>query len=370
MSLLFFMIPVSIVTVLVVLVMVVIGAFQKDNDTKFAPGQTILAGIHFIALLTVVLSILQISFVGIEKWIPDLLTDDAWRMQSNTETARYALSILIVTTPLYLITMWKGAQAAKVKVSWIKKFMATAILLISGAVVIGTLITFVYNFLSGELGLQTFVKILSLTIIAGGVAAYYQIFVRGNGKKILKFTKIFGTLVIFAMTASVVIGFVVTGGPTHARAERFDDERLSDLSSLQSQIQGYFQQNGTLPASLTVLHDATTGFALPADPRTKGAYEYRVISTNTETAVDNIERTVATFELCATFETERNEEDDSTQYNDTYAITPVSMDGGFLPGYYRGDTSPHWNHPPQKHCFERTIKRDSAQAPLTQPFLQ
>lgn len=353
MPLLILMFPAAFVTALVVIVLAVIATFHKDGEQKFTAGSVVMVGVHFLALLAVSLSVLQIAFAGVEKWIPDLLTDSPWRLREAIEMSRYALAVLFIVSPIYLLMLWKEAKQSVTKVSWSNRFMSVTILLVAGLVAVTTLITLVYNFLSGELGVRMLVKILMLLIVSGGVAAYYQLFVRDITKNIKFITKLVVTTWTLVLLVAITLGFIITGGPTGARAERFDERRLSDLSDLQWQVQSYWQENKRMPDSLVDLHDPIRGYAIPTDPKTKEPYGYRIIETSEEELKDGIVRGVAVFELCAEFETEWRVEDGSVVYNDKIS---QEMSGSFLPSYYAGDDSPHWNHPVGKHCFERTIK--------------
>lgn len=345
------MIPAAIVTVLVVIVLAVIAALHKDS--KFTGVEAVVAGIHFLALLSVTLSIVQIGFIGIEKLIPDLLTDSSWRVDSNQDTARYALAVLIIAAPLFLVILKFGKKQAVKTVSWIKRFMAVTVLLVAGLVVVGTLVTLIYSFLSGELGMRMLTKAVLLLVVSGGVSSYYQLFVR-QGKEVglMTATSIFGWLTAAVILVTLVGGFMVTGGPAAARAERFDDERLSDLASLQWQINSYWLEENKLPEDLSVLNDALRGYSVPADPRTKEAYGYRALGEVKRVDTDGAEVKTAKFEICATFETERSVDDEST----VYGTKPVMSSDVALPDYYSGSDSPYWNHPIGYHCFEREMK--------------
>lgn len=354
------MFPVTIVTVLVVIVLAVIATFQKESDRKFTGVGIVLAGTHFLALMAVTLSVVQIGFAGITQLIPDTLVDSGWQLREAVDSARVALAALLITTPIYLVMVWKGGQAAAKGTTWSKRFLSATVLLVAALVVVGTLVTLVYNFLSGELGLRLFAQISFLLFVAGGVGAYYQIFVREKAKNAMMATKSFTVIAFLMIVMMIVWGFVVTGGPAGARAERFDDKRLSDLSSIQSQVNSYFQEYGELPDNLTELHDASRNYALPVDPRTEEPYGYDAGQITTETLEDGMTRKVATFSICANFETERDREDNKGVYQDRDSI---SMESGFLPGYYVGDDSPFWNHPEGEHCFERTIKENNFDNP-------
>ncbi len=356
MPLLVLLIPATIVTVLVVVVLAIISTFQAEKEKKFNGLDAVLAGIHFLALLAVTLAVVQLGFVWIEKLIPDLLTDTAWRANDNKEYARVALAVLFVATPLFLVVLYKGAQAAKSVVSWTKRFLSVTVLLVAGLVLVGTLVTLIYGFLSGELGIRMLTKAGLLILVAGGVASYYQLFVRSGNKGVgMPSAHIFAVISLVAIVLALVGGFMVTGGPAAARAERFDDERLSDLSSMQWQINSYWIGEGSLPDDLSDLNDSLRGYSLPADPKTKEAYGYRALSEYSETNDDGIEVDVAVFELCATFETERDVADEGSVYEDQ-KIRAISAESSFLPDYYSRSDSPYWNHPVGNHCFEREMR--------------
>jgi hypothetical protein len=349
------MVPVSVITMIAVIVLAVIAAFQKEGMQRFTAGDAVLAGVHFLALMGVIFAVTTIGFIGIERLIPDLLTDNqSWKVFSHMEEVRYALAILIILSPVYLGILWKSAQTAAQGISWMRRSMAGAILIIAGSVGVGTLITLVYGLLSGNLGLRMITEIAFLLVVTAGVAAYYQIFIRTTPPSIPLATKMFGVGVALVSLGIIIWGFVITGGPSQARAARFDDRRLSDLSNMQWEIQSYWQENGALPKDLGILHDAVRGYSLPADPATKEAYGYRVVSEGKETLATGEERSIGVFELCATFETERTIEDLSGGY--TYPRDVLLLESSFVPSYYPGDTSPHWNHGVGEQCFERTLK--------------
>ncbi|OGG60034.1 hypothetical protein A3C89_03980 [Candidatus Kaiserbacteria bacterium RIFCSPHIGHO2_02_FULL_50_50] len=360
MSLLVFMFPTLFVAIFVGVVLVIAGAVSEKMGKKFTATEAVVAVIHFLSLAAVALSLTQIGFTAAEKWIPDLLVDNAWRKQSMIESTRYALSVLIVTAPLYVIILRKSQKTMD---AWIQKFMAGAVLLTSGIVALSTLAVLVYNFISGEIGLRFGIQLAVVLLVSGGIAAYYQLHFREKVGKLALLKKFYLLKVVALVIIAVIVGFMVTGGPAGARAERFDDRRLSDLSSMQWQIQSYYEQNKIMPKRLLDLHDAVSGYALPADPRTKAAYEYRVIKEGAE-IVNGTERAVAEFELCATFETERTIDSGADAYQKDSTAAYLGGES-FLPSYYQGDMSSHWNHGEGKECFTRILKRYEQDVPGT-----
>jgi hypothetical protein len=90
------------------------------------------------------------------------------------------------------------------------------------------------------------------------------------------------------VVATVAAALWVTGSPQEARIRAFDNRRAQDLSTIYGMIAAHWSARQSLPASLDELSAAALGAALPADPETGAAYEYRVIDEGS-------------YELCATF---------------------------------------------------------------------
>lgn len=129
--------------------------------------------------------------------------------------------------------------------------------------------------------------------------------------------------VLFSVAFSIVVvvaivwGVVLAGSPETARTERFDYQRLNDLQTIFREVQSLCHDSDikehlkrSLPGTLDELASlARTERINLIDPETGERYVYTV---NDET----------TYELCATFSTERN-----------------------------SDFEVFWNHPSGKHCF-------------------
>lgn len=90
--------------------------------------------------------------------------------------------------------------------------------------------------------------------------------------------------------AAVIAGIVLTEGPGTARAERFDQERLNNLSALAQLINDHFNSHDVLPETIGAFSDDASYERISTDPRTNAPYPYTILS---ETS----------YRLCATFET-------------------------------------------------------------------
>lgn len=140
--------------------------------------------------------------------------------------------------------------------------------------------------------------------------------------------KYFIYIVIILVALAVIAGFFVVGSPQEERFRRFDERRVQDLQTIQSEIIYYWQRKNVLPASLTDLRDDIRGFVPPTDPETGAQYGYEIR--------DVAERT---FALCAIF-IRASESAETT-------LKPVP--------FYE---SQNWRHPAGDFCFERTIDPD------------
>lgn len=139
--------------------------------------------------------------------------------------------------------------------------------------------------------------------------------------------KIFIGIVIAAVSAVVITGFILSGTPTNERLRRFDGQRVSDLQQIANTVDVYWNNTHALPESLDVMEN-NRNYYLPilTDPTTNERYVYRVMATTT-------------YELCATFETDATTEDAKARRPEYEAP------GGF------------WKHPAGPKCFSLEVQK-------------
>ena len=128
--------------------------------------------------------------------------------------------------------------------------------------------------------------------------------------------KYFSFIIILIVVVAVVFGFFLAGSPNSERLRRFDERRIQDLQTIQSEIINYWANKERLPQQLSDLQDNIKGFSTPKDPETGSGYSYMV---NSDFA----------FTLCADF-------------SDSNAESP----------YYEQF---NWQHNAGHFCFERNI---------------
>lgn len=150
--------------------------------------------------------------------------------------------------------------------------------------------------------------------------------------------KYFSYTIIAIVAVAVITGFFIVGSPQKERLRRFDEQRVTDLQSIQYQIVNYWQNKSTLPPDLAALNDSISGFAVPVDPQTGASYGY--IATSPQT-----------FQLCASFVSDSTPSRAGIQK--TVPAAPVAYPGGV--GTPIGQ---NWEHGAGKVCFDRTIDPD------------
>jgi len=219
------------------------------------------------------------------------------------------------------------ANNPKMRELSLRKWLIYLTLFVSAVTIIIDLIMLVNNFLSGELTIQFFLKVLAVLIIAGFVFWYYIWELKRKDLK-SKTPKILAWLVLTAVLISVSVSFFIIGTPADQRDRKFDDQRVDALQMLQSEIVNYWSRKEALPATLSDLEDSISGYLVPLDPKSSLPYEYNII-------------TSLSFELCATFNS--SSEDFGFKVK---AVKPLSAYDSF---------QQNWEHEAGQACFARTI---------------
>ena len=281
--------------------------------------------ISVYAVITLLFSCINILF-------PDALY---FYYAGELDTIRLSTAILIVGFPVYMAMLMLihrdiAAVPAKNDIG-ARKWLTYLTIFLAAIMIITDLITLLYNFLNGELSMRFLLKVLVVLIIGAVVFGYYLWDIRKEGKidKGHSYLMTFGAWI--AAVAVVVVSFVVAGSPWYQRSVRFDEQRISNLQTIQSQAIQYWTQKNVLPATLADLTDSISGFKAPSDPETGKAYEYSV-------------KGKLAFQLCADFTTK--------------SITDSTNSGRPYAEYPNDPYSQNWSHDIGKVCFDRTIDPD------------
>ncbi len=301
---------------------------EYNTNAKNTPKDVFLHLLNILTFYISVIGFITLYVQYINALFPDPLSFYYTRMAN---AVRLSTSILIIAVPIYLLTSWllgkdlaNNHEKRELK---LRKWLIYFTLFISAVTIIVDLIMFVYNFLSGELTIQFFLKILVVLLAAAAVFGYYIYDLRRKNMK-SKTPKILALTLSFVILASIIVGFFIIGMPAVQRERRFDEQRIENLQTLQSQIVNYWTQKEVLPQNLGGLEDSISGFVVPKDPESDLPYEYNVINS-------------LSFELCAIFKTSSND------------FGPISKEVRSVSPY--DSFQQNWSHQAERTCFLRTI---------------
>ena len=285
-----------------------------------------------IGLYVSAISFLTLVFQIINKTFP-LAGEYA---SSFDSIIRSSLAALIIFFPAFIYVTYianKDVQANPEKKDiWIRRWSIFLTLFIAGLTVAIDLSTLIYRFLGAEdLTLRFFLKVFFVLAVAITIFRFTLKDLKRTSFEMTKNVKISTGIISAIILVVVVLGIITIGSPAAQRAKMMDEQRINDLSNIQSQIV-YMQwsNKGTVPASLDALKDPISNYMVPTDPETKANYEYKMISKNS-------------FELCATFKTIVSTSTSNIGMQ-TYPVT-----------YPSGSVNENWAHLATTTCFIRII---------------
>lgn len=307
---------------------------MDEKQNKTTPKDVFLHLLSIVTLYFVAGNFIALLFQYINVWLPQF--PEASQYYSGASgIMRFAISSLIVVFPSYLITVRflnkdYSANPAKLKLA-IRRWLIYFTLFITALIIIGDLVVLINNLLKGEYTLRFLLKVLAVFFTTGAIFIYYWWDLK---ETVLPKIKYFYYAVIGLVTVAVLAGFFIIGSPAQQRQLQFDEQRVNDLSYLQSEVLTYWQNKNVLPADLSLLNDDLRGVKVPVDPESGGWYGYQIKAANV-------------FELCATFNLA------SVNSVDSRAKTPAPY---FYDDRFTGQTT--WEHQAGYTCFERTIDED------------
>lgn len=134
------------------------------------------AFLYLVLFLTLYISAVSFGtliFQYINRWLPDVLLYG----YDNTDTIRWSTASLVIAFPVFYYVSFILYRAIKLdpdkRGSKIRKWLTYITLFIAAGVIIGDLITLVFNLLGGELTLRCILKVLTVGGIAGTIFGYY-----------------------------------------------------------------------------------------------------------------------------------------------------------------------------------------------------
>lgn len=281
-------------------------------------------------LYTSIVALITLLFSYINYVFPDALK--TYYTNPYDSGMSYQMAILIVLVPLFLVLMHfirKDIEANPTRADlWVRRWALYLTLFVAGVTIAVDLITLLYYFLSGQdITVRFLLKVAVVLLVGAAGFMHFLADIWGYWIKYPTKARMVGAGAGVVVALSIAAGFFIVGTPGQARHYRLDEQKVSDLQNIQSQIITYWQQKQALPATLADLSDPLSYFSLPMDPQTGASYEYTVTGKTS-------------FSICATF----NADNQSGSPMVSQPMKPV--------GTYGQD---NWSHGAGHTCFARTI---------------
>ena len=290
-----------------------------------SPKETFLFLMLFAALYTAAFSLGSILFDLISLSLPQA----GETAQSFIESLRYGIASVVVAFPIFLLMQRvisrENLRNPGQRISPVRRWLTYLTLFVASVSIITDLISLIYRFLEGDITLRFSLKVLVVTILAGGAFIYYLRDLRRD--EVAPSTELRATLLsrfglaalIAAVAVTIGLGFWYAGSPMRARLLAQDKQRVSDLGNISHRVQQYYSNKGSLPESLAACDINPDSFIEQKKDRLTGEpYLYRVMDTTR-------------FEIGATFALPSGSETPPTQFGRSI--------------YIPGDEASFWKHP-------------------------
>ena len=146
--------------------------------SKVSPKDVFLHLLVIIALYASAVGLLVLLFQYVNLAFPDPALEGAtYTREGYFSSIRFSVSSLVVVFPVFLFTSWflnKGYNRTPSKRNLkIRKWLVYFTIFAAALVIIGDLITLIYNFLGGELTVRFILKVLAVFFVAGSIFTYY-----------------------------------------------------------------------------------------------------------------------------------------------------------------------------------------------------
>lgn len=300
------------------------------DKAKTTPKDFFLWAGAMVSLYAGVIAFIALIFDYLNYVFPD--TTLGYYVDPYQGGVAYEMASLIVLAPVFLILMRAIRRSIAADPSrnevWVRRWGLFLTVFFAGAAIVVDLIVLIYTFLSGEeLGVRFMLKVAVVLLVAAAGFMHFMADLWGYWQKNPSYARYVNWSVAVLVVATIVAGFFIIGSPADQRALRIDQQRVSDLQSIQSQIVYHWQQKGALPGTLADLNDSLSYFTVPVDPETSEPYTYK-------------RNSPLDFALCADFTT----------------ASPAALNGRTpaVPAEV-GVKGDKWEHGAGTVCFDRSI---------------
>lgn len=279
-----------------------------------------------IALYISITSAIIILFAVINKLLPSP-ADSFWELERAGDSIRYGIALLLVFFPTFVVLTRYVQKFRRIENSAIYtspiRWLIYLSLLVGGFVILGTLVSTIYNFLNGDITVRFILKALIIVFLLSLACYYFIRDVRGEWVKNERGSVLVGVISSVIVVVTLLLGFIYNETPATIREYKIDEQQLRDLQVIQSGIVNYLDEFGTLPTGLAEISIYMT---VPSSPIGRPSYIYEFDETG--------------FQLCAEFAFDSRGE----QYPVFYPDEREKIRG-----------SQNWNYAAGNYCFVRTL---------------
>lgn len=299
---LFLFIILPLPAILIISIVLAARDSKKHMNTKHDAKYTFYYLLSLVALIFMAISVGMVAFGIIDKTIPDIL--NYYNYSSVDSRLKFAISALLISIPVFYSVSClinRGLRCQELdKESPIRRWLTYFIILVSSLIILGSFVSLVNSFLSGELTVRFILKVASVLLIAGISFSFYLYDVkRESPEKKDRVTKIFFVVTLFLVVSVFVAAWFFVESPQKTRARRIDNLILNNFFNLESCINSYYTYNKKLPEKISDLSLNQQIYFNPEfalDPESNEEIGYNKINDSE-------------FELCANFRTSSYEED-------------------------------------------------------------
>ena len=295
---------------------------EPTQNTKISAKDLFLNLGAFVALYTVVFSLIDLLFTVIEKAYPQT----TYLGYYSSANISWPVAILVIFFPILILLYWflekeYSMNPERQRVG-VHKWLSYLTLFFSGLALAGDLVMVLYYFLNGDdLTTAFLLKVFVVLVVAAAIFTYFISDIRGklSSQKRMFWRIVAGVMVV----ASIAWGFYVLGSPQTQRLYKYDDQKVVDLQNINSYVQSYYAQKGSLPTTLDDI--AKLQYTqMPVDKQGNKSYEYHLIGQSSKA-----------YQLCAEF---------NKPSQDSNSLTYPSPDGLVS-----------WKHEAGHKCFDLAI---------------
>jgi hypothetical protein len=135
--------------------------------------------LHLLAIITLYVSagsFITLLFQYVNVLFPDRILD-FYSLSSVYGAIRWSIASLVIVFPVFIVASWLLERAYRhvpAKREYrLRKWLVYFTLFLAGLIMMGDLVALIYQFLSGDLTVRFFLKIVVVLAVAGCVFGYY-----------------------------------------------------------------------------------------------------------------------------------------------------------------------------------------------------